>query len=62
MFEIAFKSALKTALRRWLTAAFLGVLTLTVTWAVRAEIGRAHVSTPAYTNPAGITGASLPKA
>jgi len=60
MFEIAFKSALKTALRRWPMAVILGVLSLTITWAVRAatepESTPAPTSIPAYANPTGVTG------
>ena len=59
-----FEPAFKTVLRRWLTAAFLGALSLTVTWAVRAdpepESSPAPAATPAttpdYAPPPGITG------
>jgi hypothetical protein len=59
-----FESAFKTASRRRLPIAFLGVLSLTVTWAVRAatepEFSPTPSSTPAtvpaYATPTGVTG------
>jgi tetratricopeptide (TPR) repeat protein len=57
-----FEPAFKTALRRWLPVAFLGVLSLTVTWAVRADPEpestptTTPATTPAYVTPTGITG------
>ena len=59
-----FLTALKTALRRWLPTAFLGVLPLMVTWAVRAATepdstpapAATPATTPAYANTNSITG------
>jgi len=58
-----FEPAFKTALRRWLTAAFLGALSLTVTWAVRADpepesspTPDTPATAPAYATPTGVTG------
>jgi len=63
---------LKSSLRRWLLIAFLAVLSLTVTWAVRAATEPAlpisssstpattPTATPAYVTPTGITGPTTP--
>jgi tetratricopeptide (TPR) repeat protein len=58
-----FEPAFKTVLRRWLPAAFLGALSLTVTWAVRADpepesspTPDTPATAPAYATPTGVTG------
>jgi len=64
MFEAKFRTVLKTASRPWLLTAILVILSLTVTWAVRAATepasapmpSPAPASTSAYTAPAGVTG------